>query len=487
MGALAFASRRPLVPVLAVTLLARLPSLWEPRWAPDEGTLSAVGQGILHGQRLYAEIWDNQAPLVYAWMAGVLAVTHGWHPGMQAILAGQVLLATAMVYVLAERIGARAAPAAVLFGLVLALPVVEGNLQNSEIIGLPFLLAGFVLGTSGGMVSALLAGVLLAAAALSQPGFALQSLAVAWYLARSGKPLRLLPVVAGGVVAGVFAVIALVVAGSWTAYVATSSDDRAYLVWANGGADLAGLSLLLRLGPLALALLAGVQLSIERDTAATRLLGPWLPFSVATAVLTPRGFMHYSLLVAAPICLVFGVWIGWRTLAPALAATVLALQVLLFLPRLEMFMLGAWPSPSFAYGPFGWAQLPTYYGNWAGVTSGSMSRLHYERAFPNEPDRVEALARAMQVEGRLAVWGDRPWLYVISDRRPAERYVVHNTAYRLQPRAAATSVAAIRRARPEYVVLVDRAPPPLRAVLDREYDRLRSFPPPWPTYGLRHG
>src|SRR5919199_182311 len=236
-----------LLAVLLATFLLRLPSLWEPRWAPDEGVLSAVGQGMLHGQRLYADIWDNQAPLVYAWMAAVLAMTQGWHPGMQLVLAAQVLAATAFVYLIAIRIGARPALSAMLFGLVAALPIVEGNLQNSELIGLPLFLGGLWLGLRGGLFAALAAGAALAAAAACQPVYALQALSLAFYLLFAGRPLRLAAIAIAGLAATLALWGVLAATGSWTAYMATSASDRDYLVWANGGPAVAPAALFLRL------------------------------------------------------------------------------------------------------------------------------------------------------------------------------------------------------------------------------------------------
>src|SRR5438270_13539269 len=51
--------------VLAVTLLWRLPSFFDPPWVNDEGTYFAVAQAMAHGYRLYAGVWENKPPLLY--------------------------------------------------------------------------------------------------------------------------------------------------------------------------------------------------------------------------------------------------------------------------------------------------------------------------------------------------------------------------------------------------------------------------------------
>src|SRR5581483_939284 len=74
------AARLPLLGVLAVTLVARLPSLWEPRWSADEGVLAATGWEMDRGQLLYVQVWNGAQPLASVWMALVVGLTRGWHP-----------------------------------------------------------------------------------------------------------------------------------------------------------------------------------------------------------------------------------------------------------------------------------------------------------------------------------------------------------------------------------------------------------------------
>ena len=130
--------------MLLATLLARLPSLWEPRFAHDEGLMAAVATEMLKGQRLYVQVWGNLQPLAYNFMAGVLGLTGAWHPGMQMVLALQVLVSTALVFLIARRLGGHPAPTGLMFGLICALPVVEGDLQGTELMGMPFLLLSLI-------------------------------------------------------------------------------------------------------------------------------------------------------------------------------------------------------------------------------------------------------------------------------------------------------------------------------------------------------
>ena len=474
--------------MLLATLLARLPSLWEPRFAHDEGLMAAVATEMLKGQRLYVQVWGNLQPLAYDFMAGVLGLTGAWHPGMQMVLALQVLVSTALVFLIARRLGGHPAPTGLMFGLICALPVVEGDLQGTELMGMPFLLGGVLCGIGGGPVRAVAGGALLLLAGLFQPTYLLDALCLPWYVTLSGRPLRVLPLLGGAAGAALAAFLALQLTGTWAAYTSILGSERAELWWANGGAELAPIALLLRLAPLGAGLFAGLRIGLEQRSPAARLLGAWLPLAVVGAVLSPRGFMHQSLEMLPPLVVMLGLWMRPALVAPVAVGAVLILQAAMFLPRMEMFLLARWPLPEASYGTaFGWPQLPGYYKDWYDRLVGVETWRQYSDTFPGRPADVEDLAAAMKVEGRLEVWGDLPWLYVVSGRRQAGRYIARDAAYGLEPGADAASITLIRQERPEYLVLVDRAPPALDRELRSQFDRLRPMPGPWPVYGLHSG
>lgn len=474
--------------MLAIVAAARLPSLWEPRWSHDEGVYTAVAQAMLAGRSLYTQAWDLQQPLVYLWTAEVSAVTQGWHPGAQLVLLAQALFATAAVYLLAAQLGGRPGLSALLFGLATALPLTEGDVLTAEMIGLPLQLFGFWLGSTGGARRALAGGALVAASGLAQPGLLLQALALAWFAVLSGRPLRLAPLAAGASGLLLLAALWLGAAGMLPAYGRLLDQESGYLAWSNGGRELAPIAGLLRVVPIAAGLFGGLSIGLEQRTPAARLLGAWLPLAVLTAVLSPRGFMHYGLLVIAPLSLLLGLWLTPRLFLPVAIGAVLAIQAILFLPRLEMTLLDRWPVPAASYTPFGWTRLPAYYRGWYDHLVGVASWRDYERGFPGDPGLDEEQAAALRVGGRLLVWGDRPWLYPVSGRLAAGRYVAHDSAWRLQRGAAAEELASITNERPEYVVVIEPPDPAVRRQLGRDYDRLRFVHVAgWESYALHSG
>ena len=474
--------------MLAAVLAARLPSLWEPRWSAEEGVLAATGWEMDRGQVLYQQVWNGAQPLANAWMAISTGVTRGWHPGMQLLLAAQALAATACVFALARRLGGAAAPTALVFGLALAVPVTTGDVQGTEMIGLPVLVAGVLLGVSGGTGRAVGSGALLLASGLAHPAYLLDALAVPWFAALSGRPLRVLPILGGGALAAAAAGLVMGATGSLPYYGPLLGVERDLLLWANGGLELAPVSLAIRLVPLAAALFAGGAIGLEQRTAGARLLGAWLPLAAAGAVLDPLGQMHATLEILAPLTLLLGLWLRWALVAPALVGIVIALQMASFLPRAEMFLLGRWPLPAFESGTaFGWTRLPAYERGWYDRALGISGWREYAALFPNAPAQQEDLAAAIRVPGRLAVWGNLPWLYVEGDRAQAGRFVAEDAAFDRLPDGRDQVVRSIRQERPEYVVVAGRTRRDLDAALRAGYDRLRFIRSPWAVHGLHSG
>src|SRR5438270_13600238 len=57
--------RAGLLLAVALSLLWRLPSFFDPPWVNDEGTNFAIAQAMAHGLRLYAQVWENKPPALY--------------------------------------------------------------------------------------------------------------------------------------------------------------------------------------------------------------------------------------------------------------------------------------------------------------------------------------------------------------------------------------------------------------------------------------
>ncbi|MBI3887654.1 phospholipid carrier-dependent glycosyltransferase, partial [Candidatus Microgenomates bacterium] len=134
-----------LLGIIVLFFFLRLPSLIEPNWYGDEGIYQVLGQAMHSGRMLYSEAWDNKPPFLY--------ITYALFDGDQfwvrsaSLIVG--LLSLIVFFFLSKRL-LKSAPVAVLtsllFTLLFATPLIEGNIANAEnFILLPVIVAGFLI------------------------------------------------------------------------------------------------------------------------------------------------------------------------------------------------------------------------------------------------------------------------------------------------------------------------------------------------------
>ena len=75
----------PLVLLVALAVILRIPSLFEPYWYGDEGIYLTLGEGVRQGLVLYRDIFDHKPPAIYLvsalagslfWFKFILLVWH---------------------------------------------------------------------------------------------------------------------------------------------------------------------------------------------------------------------------------------------------------------------------------------------------------------------------------------------------------------------------------------------------------------------------
>jgi hypothetical protein len=199
-----------------------------------------------------------------------------------------------------------------------------------------------------------------------------------------------------------------------------------------------------------------------------RLYAIWLPASIAGASLTPRDLTHYALeampaLSIGVTALAFHIARRLDLRGPAgllagvgaFLALLVAAEGVLILPAEETALLTR-GRPATIYGhAIHYSALPAYYASWLD------GRLEDSPAtFPGPMGEEVAEARLIAgmhslPPGPLLVLGDRSWIYFLSGRLPASRYVALNSAFRLVPGGSDELRAAIASRRPRLVVLAD--------------------------------
>jgi hypothetical protein len=460
----------------AATVALRLPSLYEPRWYSDEGTFTTVAWVLARGGRLYADAFDNSPPGIYWIYRALLALgADRSHLVVQLALLAAVAVSVLLTYRIARGIDRRLAlPAALVCAAVLSLPTFDGDRLNVEVAALPFFLGALALAGPGGVAGAAASGALLAAALLVRPSYALDGIAVALLLLLAPRPGRRIVAAAGGGIAVLaLAIGALALQGSLNAYLAyVLPDNRAYLLMANGGSLL---PLAVRLAALGAA--AGFWYGRVEPTP-WRLLALWLPASIAGASLPPRELTHYVLEAAPPLAIGLtapafrlarwprpGSVVAWLAGLGAVIAVLVASEAVLVLPAEEAALLTR-GKPATIYGhaiPF--SALPAYYWSW--ITGGFDSPRAFPGPMADEAAEGDLIAGTPSLpQGPLLVLGDRAWIYFLSGREPALRYVALNSAFRLVPGGGDQIRTALQARRPRLVVLADAPAGDWRAILE---------------------
>ncbi|MGH2411525.1 MAG: ArnT family glycosyltransferase, partial [Chloroflexota bacterium] len=117
--------------------LWRLPGLADPPWLNDEGVYAMVGRALLHGEKLYRQVWENKPPAIYLLNAAAERLGGAGHVitsmRLLALIASVIALTALYRLMAAERGPGAARLAVVMAGIGLDLPLIDGTEANAEI------------------------------------------------------------------------------------------------------------------------------------------------------------------------------------------------------------------------------------------------------------------------------------------------------------------------------------------------------------------
>ncbi len=132
----------PILILLLIVLVLRVPNFFEPYWYGDEGIYLTIGNALRHGGGLYQSIIDHKTPLIYyfsmvpsqMWFRVLNLVWSGASVLLFFFLANRVIRNIKLVYV-----------ASLIFSLLVTTPILEGNIPNGELFVMGFILLGGLL------------------------------------------------------------------------------------------------------------------------------------------------------------------------------------------------------------------------------------------------------------------------------------------------------------------------------------------------------
>lgn len=393
--------------------ILRLPSLSEPYWYGDEGIYLAIGQALRHGLLLYQQIHDNKPPTLY-----LLAVLS------KSVFAFRLLLSLWMIPTIYffHRLTKKFLPSrlsylsTLLFLILTSIPLLEGNIANAEVFMLlPTILAFLIfLNYKKSPFSLLLSGLLLGFAFTIKIPVAFEfGLLCLWILLFHKSKIKNLFLISVSFILPIFLYfIYFYFRGAALPFLYSSLlQNFGYLSsWATGSQQ----SSLGSGGLFGRAAITFISLGIFYFCYSKKYLSKdllfllsWFSLALFGVLLSGRPYPHYLIQILPSLCLLL------FTFSQARLLTFISFSVLVF----SLFHFKFYFYPVFRY-----------YGNYYSYLFHQKSLADYRRFFAPDindiyliADKIKSLSSPSDY---LYIWGDQAYLYPLSDRLPATKYIV---------------------------------------------------------------
>ncbi len=487
--------------LVALVVLLRIPTFFEPYWYGDEAIYLVLGESLNRGRVLYAEIIDHKTPLIYVF-AQVGTQLH-----FRVLMLAWLVVATAAMIKISKKLFTYTASwvlTTLTFITFISLPTFEGTIPNGELFVIGFVLIGVLLLLESAFWAGtqrkirplvdypllLLAGVSFGLAILTKVPAVLDM--AAWLCIGvltqfprvrsvfSDFRTKIKPAVILIMIIGVGALIPIALS---ILYFVLIGHGQAYLdygllynfryagTWQPSFSHaifsaiftLPGKTILLALG-------VGSTWLLSAKIPKFWTIGLiWFWCALFASLLSNRPYPHYFLQVLPPLALLFGgVAETILTTSKTSKAIVYSTLLTVLLSVLGVgVLLDVHPYPTLSY-----------YKNWYTYISGQQSLGEYNLWFnPLMDDNYKAakLIRE-QGNGELFIWGTNPVLYALSDTIPSGRFTV---SFHIHDFAAYDeTMEEITQNKPPFIVRMydERGElPGLKQLLHAEYRLYRSY------------
>lgn len=466
-----FISRyRPLLLILLVVFILRIPSLFEPHRYADEEIYLTLGQGLRHGLVFYKDIHDNKPPLLYL-VAAVAGSLFWLRFALLAVHALGVIIFWKLAELLFPQRRWAVFASTIFFALFSSLPFLEGNIANGENFMIVPALGGVYLFyrtlTRSQHLHLLwtfpLIGFLFAVAFLFKVPivFDFLGLFVFWVLlsqadARLGERLKIVfsrPAIlmsAGFFIPVIASILYYSFHGAFEPYVRSAlMQNIGYLSSWRNEASVFGNPLVWR-GLCVFGIIALLFVFSKRLSRPVRFIIIWTAFSMYGALLSSRPYPHYLLEPLVPVSFLVVLFFSQKSVQD----------------RLSLFLMIAVIVLVYFENGFWYYKTIPYYQNFIRYISGSQSRDDYFEFWGVRRNyEIAAYLRERTVPSdRIFVWGTEPSIYTLSERLPVGRYAV---SYHIHDfRAYDETLSALHAFPPAYMVIIDDF---------HEFNSLKSF------------
>lgn len=422
-----------LVLILFLTFLLRLPSLFEPYWYGDEGVYLTLGMSIRRGLLLYKDIFDNKPPLIY--LLAALAGNLFWLRFILLVSClGSLILISNLTKLFFPKNNLAQRVTILFFAFFSSIPLIEGNIANSEIFQILPIMGGIYLlfkNKKPSMVDFFMApatnlfisGTLFSLATLFKVPAIFDLVAVIIFLIFNYLSKKIfsfnLPKILSFLIGFSLPILISLIFFFFHHYLKefiqiTFFQNLGYLSsWKTGSHQFSLMKSNLFIKSAIILLLLFILFYKQRKSPLkmTLFCQIWFLFSFFAALLSNRPYAHYLIQVLPSFCLLMGILISQRGFVRL--SSIFLIMVFLVIS----FCLKFWIYPVFSY-----------YQNFLDFSLGRKDRASYFSYFDKKTPQIyeisSYLVRYSHPSDKIFIWGDEPYIYALSQRLPATRFTV---------------------------------------------------------------
>ena len=456
-------NHRSLVAILLFTFVVRLPTLFEPLWYRDEAIYLTIGQRLLRGATMYADIFDHKTPGIYYLTAAALKIFGESVWSIKFLLLIWVLVTIVVFYFLGKRLFNKrvAVISTVFFSLLTSLPFIEGNLFNSEILMILPVSIAILLGLNKRYF---LAGAFFSFAILLKVPAIFDFAAYFFFVGLAVKKDRVVETIRN--LAALTFGLAVPIAISVVYFFAKNALPAYYqsavlynisytgvgnqLIFANDLLFVKAIPIILLIGYFSIKVYERLRNSRPNKPNTREFIIIWLIFAFYGAVFGGRTYEHYLIQAIPAVSLVLAASFTERDFV-----------------KIGSFFLATIVFLSLAIGFRPWFNF-SYYTNFSRFAAGQMPFDQYAASFDVETPKDYAVAafltgcevfdqkgaclqtRTMPTD-KLYLYSDHTAIYFLSGLAPASRYI---TFFHLidSPEAKKPTYEQIKNASPKYII-----------------------------------
>lgn len=425
--------------------LLRFPSLFEPYWYGDEGVYHVLGDAINNGRSLYSEAWDNKPPLLHI----IYSILNSDQFLVRSLSLVFGLLSVIVFYILSSRLFQNIKASyisTILFSILFGLPILEGNIANTEnFMLLPILVSAFFVykSTNEKRNDSLifLGGLVLGLA------FIFKILAIFDFFAfliflkfantnHSFKKLANFCI--GFSLPFLITSLYFLFKGNFYPYIdAVLLSNISYVGHGNKFIIPQGLLIfktLILLGSV-------IALLLKRNflTRVSLFILLWLFFSIFNSFFSQRPYTHYLLLLLPSFSLLIGLIYQESKLR----------KLSLFLLAFVLFVV----TTNFSF----FNKTVFYYQNFVSFVTENKSLYSYQRFFDDRTPTDYEIAAYVKFhtdpEDSIFIWGDNPQVYSLSGKLPPGRYATayHALSYK---EGLEETKKALEKSNPKLIIIM---------------------------------